>query len=82
MGIAQVARAFAVLLDDANSGLDDVLGHGRFAGRNLFLVRDRSLVLPGKPGRGQCPAEQPDAQQPQERLAQKGTEAQPERDQH
>ncbi|MND64815.1 hypothetical protein D3C80_561620 [compost metagenome] len=57
MGVAQVAGAFTVLIDDAHGGLDDVLGHRRFVVRNQLLRRDRPAMLPGKPGAGQGPAQ-------------------------
>jgi hypothetical protein len=64
MRIAQIAGAFAVLVDDAHGGLDHVLGHGRFTGGNLFLRRHRAAVLPGEPRAGDGPAQQADNQQP------------------
>ena len=77
VGIAQVARAFAVLVNDAHGGLDDALGHRRFTGRDLFIRRHRPAVLPGVPGGGGQPAEQAQADQPQQGLAEKRSDAQP-----
>ncbi|MNK82614.1 hypothetical protein D3C87_1023940 [compost metagenome] len=78
MGVAQVAGAFTVLIDDAHGGLDDVPGHRGFVVRNQLLRRDRPAMLPGKPGAGQGPAQHAESQQPQQQPGEEGAQAQPE----
>ena len=55
--IAQVARAFAMLVNDTHRRLDDALGHCRFTGGYLLSRRHRAAVLPGKPGHSDQPAQ-------------------------
>ena len=69
VGIAQIARTFAVLVDDAHCGLNDVLRHRRFARWNLLLRGYRPTMLPGEPRGGDGPAKEGDDQQDQQGLA-------------
>ncbi|MCY1422333.1 hypothetical protein D9M71_380100 [compost metagenome] len=73
VGIAQISGTAAVLVDDANSGLDDVLGHGRFIRRDLLLGRNRAGFFPGVPEAGQQPGQQAERHQPQQRFDQAST---------
>ncbi|MCY1422338.1 hypothetical protein D9M71_380150 [compost metagenome] len=77
VGIAQVTGAAAVLVDDADGGLDNVLGHGHLIRRDLLLGRDRAVLLPGVPEASQEPTEQAKRDQPQQYFHQAPTKPQP-----